>query len=104
MRSPDKYAEGNGLWLVVEPPGLAYWHYRYQSLDHRQRTISFGNAVELSLADATRRHEQARAAVGRGLDPLVGWRAERATGDLGQFPAKSWPSVCELVIADKQDE
>jgi hypothetical protein len=71
LRKPGKYADGNGLWLVIEAPERCYWHYRYQ-WQGNQKTISFGSA---ELNDARTLHAQARALVARGVDPLAQRRA-----------------------------
>jgi integrase len=69
LHTPGKYLDGNGLWLVVDAPNRRYWHYRYQS-EGRQRTISFGSADLVSLAQAREVHLEARKLVARGVDPL----------------------------------
>lgn len=84
-RSPGKYADGNGLWLVIDAPGRRYWHYRYQ-WQGRQRSMSFGSADQISLEEARALHAQARVLVARGIDPLAERRGDGAAAT-GASPA-----------------
>jgi integrase len=72
--APGLYGDGNGLWLVVEAPERRYWHYRYQ-WEGRQRSMSFGSADRLNLAQARALHHDAREMVAAGIDPLARRRA-----------------------------
>jgi integrase len=67
---PGKYADGNGLWLIVEATERRYWHFRYQ-WQGRQRSMSFGSVDQIGLPEARTLHAQARALVARGVDPLA---------------------------------
>lgn len=73
-RTPGKYPDGNGLWLVVDAPERRYWHYRYQS-QGRSRSMSLGSADDITLAKARALHAEARSLVARGIDPLAQRRA-----------------------------
>jgi hypothetical protein len=65
---PGRYADGQGLFLVVRG-GSRAWFYRYQ-IAKRERLMSLGNADEISLAEARQSHAEARSLVLRHIDPL----------------------------------
>ena len=65
---PFKLADGQGLYLLIKPNGACYWRmaYRFGSL---QKLLALGVYPELSLADARRAAETARASLASGIDP-----------------------------------
>ena len=65
---PFKLADGQGLYLLVKPNGACYWRmaYRFAGL---QKLFSCGVHPELTLADARRAAEIARASLANGIDP-----------------------------------
>lgn len=67
-RVDGKYSDGDGLALVVRA-GRRAWHYRFQRAG-RERAMSLGDADVVSLAEARRRHAEARALLLAGQDPL----------------------------------
>jgi integrase len=69
LRGPGQYRDGQGLYLQVEPSGRRSWVFRFM-LRGRARTMSFGNADLVTLAEARRAHTEARALLARGIDPL----------------------------------
>lgn len=73
-RQPGKFADGNGLWLIVEAANRRYWQYRYQQ-QGRTKSLSFGSVDRVSLAEARARHAEARLMVERGIDPQARRRA-----------------------------
>ncbi len=66
-----KLSDGGGLFLQVTQTGK-YWRYAYRLTkgeDTIQTTLALGTYPETSLAEARRRHEEARAMLARGVDP-----------------------------------
>ena len=61
-------ADGNGLCLIITPTGGKWWRYRYR-LDGKPNTQSLGTYPEISLADARKARDTARALVKQGIDP-----------------------------------
>jgi integrase len=86
---PGKLADGNGLWLVVDAPNRRYWQYRYQ-WQGRTKSLSFGSADRVGLAEARAEHAKARLMVERGIDPQA--RRQAAIAVLQPPPA---PPVAE---------
>lgn len=60
---PIKLADGGGLALVVLPSGAKSWR-RYYRIGGRMQTDTYGLYPEVSLAEARRRSQEARAAQG----------------------------------------
>lgn len=63
----DKYADGGGLYLLVKPAGK-YWRMDYTVLGKR-KTLAIGVYPAVTLADARRAREAAKALLAKGTDP-----------------------------------
>lgn len=63
----DKYADGGGLYLLVKPAGK-YWRMDYTMLGKR-KTLAIGVYPAVTLADARRAREAAKALLAKGTDP-----------------------------------
>ena len=65
---PFKLTDGQGLYLLVNPTGACYWRmaYRFAGL---QKLLALGVYPALSLAEARRAAETARASLASGIDP-----------------------------------
>ncbi|MCR0981771.1 tyrosine-type recombinase/integrase [Roseomonas populi] len=78
---PYKMPDGGGLHLLVTPAGGKLWRYRYEVRDaegRREKMLALGTYPAVSLADARRAREEARALLGKGQDPSVEKRTRRA--------------------------
>ena len=73
-RHPGRLVDGNGLWLIVDAPDRRYWNYRYQ-WQGRTKSVSFGSADRVGLAEARALHAEARLKAERGIDPQARRRA-----------------------------
>ena len=65
-----KMADGDGLYLVVEPNGSKLWRMNYRQLG-RQRTLYFGAWPHVGIAAARERRDEARKQIAAGLDPAA---------------------------------
>lgn len=65
---PQKIADGGGLFLAVSAAGHRAWRYKYRHAG-KEQTFSIGPYPEISLAEARKAHERARALVGQKIDP-----------------------------------
>lgn len=72
----DKYADGQGLYLLVKPSGK-YWRFDYRHADKR-RTLAIGVYPAVTLAAARKKRDAARALLEDGIDPMTAKRAEKA--------------------------
>jgi hypothetical protein len=67
---PGRYADGNGLYLVVDPSGAKRWLLRLMA-QGRRRDIGLGGVNLVSLADAREQAQQYRKIAREGGDPLA---------------------------------
>jgi len=65
---PIKLADGSGMFLLVTPAGGKLWRLKYR-IDGREKLLAIGSYPELSLSDARKRREEARALIAQGKDP-----------------------------------
>ncbi|GHA71334.1 tyrosine-type recombinase/integrase [Cognatilysobacter bugurensis] len=73
---PYKLTDGAGLYLEVMPTGARYWRMRYRH-GGRDSRVAFGVYPEVTLAEARKRREEARAALREGQDPAAVKRARK---------------------------
>ncbi|VCU71920.1 Putative prophage CPS-53 integrase [Pigmentiphaga humi] len=65
---PYKLANGDGLYLLVNPDGGKYWRWNYRHLG-KQKTLAYGVYPDVTLAGARDRHQEARKLLAAGSDP-----------------------------------
>jgi len=65
---PRKLADGGGLYLLVNQAGKYWrWKYRYQG---KEKVMALGRYPDVTLTQARERHQQARAVLAGGADPM----------------------------------
>ena len=67
--APGKLPDGGGLWLHKRDDGGAQWFLRV-TIHGRRREMGLGSFPVVSLAEARRSAEGARALVRSGVDPI----------------------------------
>jgi integrase len=75
-RKPGRYADGNGLYLVVDESGARRWILRTIVLG-RRRDIGLGSLRLIPLADAREEAARLRRVARSGGDPLAERRRDR---------------------------
>ena len=93
-----KMFDGGGLFLQVNPSGGKYWKMKYRKADGKEGLLTFGGYPEISLEQARRMRDEARAQRASGLDPGIvrqEEKAERRTRASNTFEAVSreWMEV-----------
>lgn len=78
LTEPGRYADGNGLYLVVDPSGSKRWLLR-TAINRRRCDLGLGSAQLVSLADARAEAARLRRIARDGGDPLAERRRERRT-------------------------
>jgi hypothetical protein len=78
LTEPGRHADGNGLYLVVDPSGSKRWLLR-TAINRRRCDLGLGSAQLVSLADARAEAARLRRIARDGGDPLAERRRERAT-------------------------
>jgi integrase len=78
LNEPGRYADGNGLYLVVDPSGAKHWILR--TLVHgKRRDMGLGGLQLVPLAEARKRAAKYRLIARDGDDPILQRREERRT-------------------------
>lgn len=70
LKVPGRYADGNGLYLVVDPSGAKRWLLR-TVVKERRRDIGLGGLTLVSLAEAREKALSYRKLAREGGDPLA---------------------------------
>jgi integrase len=73
---PFKLADGDGLFLVIQPNGSKLWRFRYR-FNGAERSLSIGPFPKVTIAEARARREQAKEQIANGIDPSVQKRLDR---------------------------
>ena len=76
-----KLADGGGLYLLVTPAGGRLWRLKYRA-DGVERKLSIGKYPAVSLSDARKARDVARAKASAGDDPVAAKRRERIKAKL----------------------
>ncbi len=77
LKTPGRYADGNGLYLVVDPSGARRWMLRI-NVRGRRRDIGLGSAWLIPLASARDTAIDMRRLAREGGDPIAERRKRRA--------------------------
>lgn len=91
---PYKLADGNGLYLLVNPNGSKLWRLKYR-VDGKEKLMTLGAYPATSLALARKNRDAAREKLARAIDPMADRRAEKqarraAAENSFQAVAKDW--------------
>jgi integrase len=86
-KQPGRYADGQGLYLQINPSGAGFWLLRYERYDERpnrkgrrrERWMGLGPASEFTLLEARERARAQRQKLRDGIDPIDARNAERGT-------------------------
>lgn len=73
---PGRYADGNGLYLVVDPSGAKRWMLRI-TIQGKRTDIGLGGTALVSLAEAREKAIEHRKVARAGGDPLAAKREAR---------------------------
>jgi integrase len=85
LKGPGRYADGNGLYLVIDPSGARRWLLRIV-VHGRRRDIGLGGTQLVSLAEAREKAAAYRKVARDGGDPL---------GERRQAQAAAVPTFAE---------
>lgn len=91
---PVRMFDGGGLYLEIAPSGGKYWRQKYR-FDGKEKRLAHGVYPDVSLAEARRRRDEARAVLASGIDPGAQRRAvaaARAGADTFEVIAREWLS------------
>ena len=82
---PQKFTDGGGLYLLLNPNGSRWWRFDYRFAGKR-KTLSMGTYPDTGLAKAREKRDAARKQLAMGSGPRraaqsreAGWR--RTSGE-----------------------
>jgi len=87
LSEPGRYADGNGLYLIVDPSGAKRWVLR-TVVRGRRRDMGLGSLKTVSLADARQLAQGYRGVARSGGDPLA--NRNDATATIPSFEEAAW--------------
>ena len=70
LRTPGRYADGGGLYLVIGPSGAKSWALMVMR-NGKRRELGLGSLLAVSLEAARAKAAAIRADIARGLDPTT---------------------------------
>lgn len=91
-------SDEKGLYLEIRPSGSKLWFLKYR-VDGKEKRLGLGSYPDVSLADARKARDDARAAISVGRDPLHDRKMGRIERRIGA--GHTFQSVAEDFIATK---
>ncbi|MEJ7669810.1 MAG: integrase arm-type DNA-binding domain-containing protein [Casimicrobiaceae bacterium] len=73
---PYKVADGAGMYLLVNPDGARYWRLKYRFAG-REKLLALGTYPAVTIKDARRHRDVAKAALRDGRDPSAEKQAKK---------------------------
>ena len=75
---PQKFADGGGLYLLLNPNGSRYWRLKYRWLG-KEKLLALGVYPETGLKDARGKRDEARKLLAADIDPGAHRKAKAAS-------------------------
>ena len=95
-----KLADGGGLFLLVKTNGSKLWRQKYRYLG-KERLLAHGSYPEVTLANARRKRDEARAQLADGTDPAVQRKLDKITAETQA--RTTFKLIAEEYIADSEE-
>ena len=95
---PRKLFDGGGLFLRIETKGSKLWRMAFR-YDGKEKTLSFGRYPHVSLADARKLRDDAKALLASGIDPSQQKRLDKIAKAISN--ATTFKAIAEEFL-DKQ--
>jgi integrase len=92
INTPGRYADGGGLYLIVDGNVSKRWAMIYM-VENRRREMGLGGLSKVTLAQAREKAAELRRMIGDGIDPL-------ANQDKQKAPAPPFSDIAERYMAD----
>lgn len=97
----QKISDCEGLQLWVMPVGSRLWRYAYRHNDE-QKTLALGVYPEITLAEARKRRDEAKALLASGVDPSQQRKLDKITKALAN--EATFDAVAEEYLEKKMRE
>ena len=101
--TPEKYPDGDGLYLIVAGPTSRNWSYRYW-IKGKERWHGLGSLQDVSLKDARIKRDKARQEVRAGVDIVQAKRSagEDARAEVAVAASSTFKECAERYIKDNE--
>src|SRR3954466_10671256 len=76
LAKPGRHADGEGLYLVVDPSGAKRWLFLFR-WQGKLKEMGLGGLASVSLADAREKADEARRVLASGRNPIEVRKAEK---------------------------
>jgi integrase len=83
ITKPGRHADGGGLYLNVASGGTKSWVFMFK-VQGKRTELGLGSLISVPLAEARRKAQTAREAIGRGDDPRAALKPKTSTPSFGQ--------------------
>lgn len=80
-KTPYKVADVDGLFLLVQPSGALLWRFRFK-IHGTERKLSLGSYPDVSLPQARKLRNEARAKLIDGIDPVAEKRQHKLEAEI----------------------
>lgn len=98
---PVKLSDGGGLQLLVTPTGGKLWRLAYR-FGGKQKQLALGAYPAVSLADARKARDAAKATLAAGVDPSEKAKVDRAARKVAS--ANTFGAIADELIAKMERE
>ncbi len=95
---PYKLADGQGMFLLVNPNGHKWWRLKYRHAG-KEKLLALGTYPEVSLKEAREQREKARAVIRSTQDPSEVRKTEKREKKIAA--ANSFESVAREFVANQ---
>lgn len=92
-----RIADHNGLCIEIRPTGTKLWRYRYR-FENKASMLSLGEYPRVSLAEARKNRDDAKALLSEGKNPAIARREEKVVQSVKN--ANTFKVVAEEYIAE----
>lgn len=97
---PYKLADSDGMFMLVKADGAKYWRFKYR-LAGREKLISLGVYPAVSLKQARKRRDEARALIRDRKDPSAERKAQKRAAKIAA--ANSFEAVAREYVANQSE-
>ena len=101
LKIPGRYADGNNLYLLVEPSGAKRWVLRL-TVNGRRRDMGFGNSIVIPLKKAREMAIYYKSLAKSGLDPILERKKEQGLNISFQICAENVFKIVEPSLKNKK--
>lgn len=95
-----RFLDSLGLYIEVRPNGRKFWRYRFQWLK-KTLMMGLGDYPIVSLADARKKRDEAKALLDQDLNPLEERRKDKLSLELNHTSKNMFKSVAEEYKKEK---